>query len=152
MKRLIALLTILMTACSTPTQVQTVYNYRDSTIINYKDSTIITPVEKITNITLPDQKSELETSLAASTAFTDSLGLLHHSLENKKDIIYKYIYKDRERIVRDTVRIQVPVEVKVPVRYVPRIYSFTFWGVVVLLLGFVAYLVIKQKGKIIYFK
>lgn len=133
MKRLITLLVIIMTACSTPTKVQTVYNYRDSTIINYKDSTIITPVEKITNITLPDQKSELETSLATSIAFTDSLGLLHHSLENKKNIIYKYIYKDRERIVRDTIRTEVPVEVKVPVRYVPRIYSFTFWGVVVLL-------------------
>lgn len=142
MKKLLLLL--LLVSCSTPHQVQTIYNYKDSTVVNYKDSTVLIPVETIINVT-PEQRSDLETTVAMSTAYTDSLGLLHHTLQNKQDVIYKYIYRDKERIVRDTVITQVPVEVRVPEKYVPRIYSFTFWFVVVVLAGLVVFYLIKKK-------
>lgn len=55
------------------------------------------PVERIVNV-LPDKDtSNLETSMAVSTAFIDSLGFLHHSLDNKAQTI------------------QTPVDVAVPV-------------------------------------
>lgn len=68
-------------------------HYRDSTIISYKDSTVIKdsiayvtiPVENVINVTMPNQVSNLHTSLAESTAFTDSLGFLHHTLKNRSD-------------------------------------------------------------------
>lgn len=47
------------------------------------------PVERIVNV-LPDtDTSTLETSVAVSTAFVDSLGLLHHTLDNKAQTIEK---------------------------------------------------------------
>lgn len=55
------------------------------------------PVERIVNV-LPDKDtSNLETSMAVSTAFIDSLGFLHHTLDNKAQTI------------------QTPVDVAVPV-------------------------------------
>ena len=68
-------------------------HYRDSVVISYKDSTVIkdsvvlvpVPKEEVVNITMPNQTSHLFTSLAESTAFTDSLGFLHHTLKNRND-------------------------------------------------------------------
>lgn len=55
------------------------------------------PVERIVNV-LPDKDtSNLETSMAVSTAFIDSLGFLHHTLDNKAQTI------------------ETPVDVTVPV-------------------------------------
>lgn len=70
---------------------------RDSTVINYKDSVRIKdslrirdtlvavplPVEASQNILLSFMPSHLETSLAESDAWVDSIGL-HHTIANKK--------------------------------------------------------------------
>lgn len=45
------------------------------------------PVEKIVNV-LPDtDTSELETSMATSTAYIDTFGFLHHTLNNKQQTL-----------------------------------------------------------------
>ena len=55
--------------------------YRDSTIIRYVDVEVPVPVENSYAV-VPDS-SHLETSVAVSEASVDSLGRLHHSLQNK---------------------------------------------------------------------
>ena len=69
----------------------------------------------------------METSVAESDAEIDSLGLLHHTLVNKKDSIKTKIqYVDRISY-RDSIEVkEVPVEVPVPVRYIPKFHQFTF--------------------------
>ena len=75
------------------------------------------PVEKIVNVTL-DTISNIETSLAKSTAIVDN-GILKHTLENKQDSlpvrvevkeIEKTIIKEKE------VPVEVPVEVEKKVK------------------------------------
>lgn len=55
--------------------------YRDSTIIRYVDVEVPVPTENSYAV-VPDS-SHLETSVAVSEASVDSLGRLHHSLQNK---------------------------------------------------------------------
>lgn len=110
--------------------------------------TIEVPVEVHTNVA--EQYSYLETSVASSTASVDSLGLLHHQLQNKQTSLKKEIqYIDRYvETVRDSVvRVEVPVEVEVPVKYVPRWCKvlLTFNILVLVLLGALAYLKFKNK-------
>lgn len=96
MKRIIIALALLvaMTGCGVckhqPTH--TSDNVKDSTVVHVKDSIAIhyinvevpVPVEVMREIVPAEDSSHLETSVAKSTAYIDSLGRLHHSLENKK--------------------------------------------------------------------
>lgn len=85
-------------------------------------------------------KSHLETSVAESDAEIDSLGLLHHTLVNKKDSLKSKIQYVDKIVYRDSIEIkEVPVEVKVPVRYVPKFYQFTFTFFVI----FVLFVIVK---------
>ena len=94
-------------------------------------------------------KSHLETSVAESDAEIDSLGLLHHTLTNKKDSIKTKIqYIDRISY-RDSIVIkEVPVEVEKPVRYIPKFYQFTF----IFFWIFVLFIVVKLLIKLGLFK
>ena len=123
MKRLIILLTLLLTSCSTikyipvkETEYVTVTETLVDTVIKW-----VPPVEKIVNET-KDTTSTVETSLAKSTA-TVSNGTLHHSIENKKDSVKtKIVYKDK--IVTKTEYKEVPVEVEIEKKVVP---SWCWW-------------------------
>ena len=123
MKRLIILLTLLLTSCSTikyipvkETEYVTVTETLVDTVIKWEP-----PIEKIVNET-KDTTSTVETSLAKSTA-TVSNGTLHHSIENKKDSIKtKIVYKDK--IVTKTEYKEVPVEVEIEKKVVP---SWCWW-------------------------
>lgn len=104
---------------TTTTNVVTVV--KDSLVIRKDTVTIEIPVEVHTNVA--EQNSYLETSVATSTASVDSLGLLHHQLQNKQTSLKKEIqYVDRYvETVRDSlVRVEVPVEVEVIKKVVPR--------------------------------
>ena len=77
----------------------------------------------------------METSVAESDAEIDSLGLLHHTLTNKKDSIKTKIQYIDKISYRDSIKIkEVPVEVEKPVPYIPKFYQFTFafFGIFVL--------------------
>lgn len=56
--------------------------YRQQIIIDSLRNVAL-PRERSQNVLPTDQRSELETSFARSFAWTDSLGLLHHVIENK---------------------------------------------------------------------
>lgn len=85
--------------------------------------------------------SRLETAVAVSYAEIDSIGFLHHSLENKKVSLEKEIvFKDRVIEKKVEVEKEVPVEVEVPVRYVPGYYKWMerlFYGLIGLFVIFI---------------
>ena len=118
MKRLICLIILLLTSCSTikyipvkETEYVTVTETLVDTVIKWAP-----PIEK-TDKETKDTTSTVETSLAKSTA-TVSNGTLHHTIENKKDSIKtKIVYKDK--IVTKTEYKEVPVEVEVEKKVVP---------------------------------
>ena len=107
---------------------------KDSLIVRTELVSIAIPNESHSIIT--KSKSHLETSVAESDAEIDSLGLLHHTLINKKDSIKTKIQYVDKIVYRDSiVTKEVPVEVEKKVPYIPKFYKFTFafFGIFVLL-------------------
>ena len=131
----------LISGCSSPRYISS-SNMRivskDSLVVHTELISVALPLESHSIIT--KSKSHLETSLAESDAEIDSLGLLHHTLVNKKDSIKTKIqYVDRISY-RDSIQTkEVPVEVKVPVPYIPKFFKFTF----ILFWIFVLFIVVK---------
>ena len=155
-KWLILPLLALITACGV-TKPHTVTNeiryvYKDSTIFHVIDSIRTIPIEKIINKTLPDQKSSLETSLAKSEAYTDSLGFLHHTLENKKQFSQHVHKEEKEKVKIDSIYIKVPVpyEVEKPVKYIPKFYKFTLWYFIGTIIIIILYFFLKHFRKRLY--
>ena len=118
---------------------------KDSLIVRTELVSVALPLESHSIIT--KSKSHLETSVATSDAEIDSLGMLHHTLTNKKDSIKTKIqYIDRISY-RDSIEVkEVPVEVEVP--YVPKFHQFTF----ALFWIFVLFIVVKLLIKLGLFK
>ena len=82
----------------------------------------------------------METSVAESDASIDSLGLLHHTLVNKKDSLKSKIQYIDKIVYRDSiVTKEVPFEVEKPVPYIPNFYKFTF----ILFWIFVLFVIVK---------
>ena len=106
------------------------------------------PLESHTIVT-PTKKSHLETSVAESDAEIDSLGLLHHTLTNKKDSIKTKIQYVDKIVFKDSIDVrEVPVEVEKPVPYIPKFYQFTF----VLFWIFVLFILVKLLRKLGFLK
>lgn len=147
----IILLFLSLAGCATQTHIPIETKYeivkKDSTVFSIKDSLVIVPIEKIVNKTLPDQKSSLETSLAKSEAYTDSLGFLHHTLENKQQFTQHIHKEEKETVKKDSVFVEkpVPYEVEKPVKYIPKFYRFTFWWFILTILGLILFLYLKFK-------
>lgn len=111
---------------------------KDSLFVQTKLISVALPLESHSIIT--KSKSHLETSVAVSDASIDSLGLLHHTLVNKKDSLKREIKYVDKIVYRDSITTkEVPVEVKVPVRYIPKFYQFTF----ILFWIFILFIVVK---------
>ena len=131
----------LISGCSSPRYISS-SNMRivskDSLIVHTELVSIALPLESHSIIT--KSKSHLETSVAESDAEIDSLGMLHHTLVNKKDSISTKIQYIDKIVYRDSIETkEVPVEVPVPVRYIPKFYQFTF----ILFWIFVLFIVVK---------
>lgn len=131
----------LISGCSSPRYISS-SNIRivskDSLVINTKLVSVAIPNES--HSIIAKKKSHLETSVAVSDASIDSLGMLHHTLVNKKDSLKREIQYIDKIVYRDSIQIkEVPVEVKVPVPYVPKFYQFTF----ILFWIFVLFIVVK---------
>lgn len=111
---------------------------KDSLVVRTELVSVAIPNESHSIIT--KKKSHLETSVAESDAEIDSLGMLHHTLVNKKDSLKSKIQYIDKIVYRDSIEVkEVPVEVPVPVRYIPKFHQFTF----ALFWIFVLFIVIK---------
>lgn len=67
-----------------------------------------------------------------------------------RDSVYKYVYKTLDKVVEVTKvdSVPYPVEVEVPVRYVPGYYHFTswaFWIAIVILIMFIFVWFVKRR-------
>ena len=106
---------------------------KDSLVVHTELVSVAIPNES--HSIIAKKKSHLETSVAESDAEIDSLGMLHHTLVNKKDSLKSKIQYVDKIVYRDSVEVrEVPVEVEKPVPYVPKFYKFTFafFGIFVL--------------------
>lgn len=118
---------------------------KDSLVINTKLISVAIPLESHTIVT-PTKKSHLETSVATSDASIDSLGMLHHTLVNKKDSLKSKIQYVDKIVYRDSVEVrEVPFEVEKKVPYIPKFYQFTF----IFFLGFVLFIIVKVVKKFV---
>ena len=135
----------LISGCSSPRYISssnTRIVSKDSLVIHTELISVALPLESHSIIT--KSKSHLETSVAVSDAEIDSLGLLHHTLANKKDSLKREIKYIDKIVYRDSVITkEVPVEVKVPIRYIPKFYQFTFILFWIIVLFIVIKLLIK---------
>lgn len=141
------ILALLAIACSPCRQLPEAVRYRDSTVVHYVDSTILNIRDSIILVPLPvensmavvplDYSSHLETSLAESKVWVDSLGFLHHDLRNKleKLPVVVPIY-DRARTVasmnaHDAELIR-PVKITVPAELSrwQRLRVVSFWWLI----------------------
>lgn len=123
-------------------------NVRDSTSIQYKDSTVIkdsivyvpVPVENVVNVTMPNQTSYLTTSLAESTAYTDSLGFLHHNLKNRSNekipviVFNKEFYHTAKATASKSETIIRTVQVEKKLNWWQRFRLKSFWWLLAVLL------------------
>ena len=115
---------------------------KDSLVVHTELISVAIPLESHSIVT--KKKSHLETSLAESNAEIDSLGLLHHTLVNKKDSLKSKIQYVDKIVYRDSIQIkEVPVEVEKPVPYIPKFYQFTFAFFGIFVLFIVVRLLIK---------
>ena len=128
----------LISGCSSPRYIPSSSNIKivskDSLIVRTELVGVAIPLESHSIIT--KKKSHLETSVAESDASIDSLGLLHHTLVNKKDSLKSKIQYIDKIVYRDSIEIkEVPVEIEKLVPYIPKFYKFTFafFGIFVLL-------------------
>ena len=118
---------------------------KDSLIVRTELVSAAIPLESHSIIT--KSKSHLETSVAESDAEIDSLGMLHHTLVNKKDSLKSKIQYIDKIVYRDSIEVkEVPVEKPVP--YVPKFHQFTF----ILFWIFVLFIVVKLLIKLGLFK
>lgn len=135
----------LISGCSSPRYISssnTRIVSKDSLVIHTELISVALPLESHSIIT--KKKSHLETSVATSDAEIDSLGLLHHTLVNKKDSIKTKIQYIDKIVFKDSIITkEVPVEVKVPIRYIPKFYQFTFILFWIIVLFIVVKLLIK---------
>lgn len=118
---------------------------KDSLVVHTELVSVAIPNESHSIIT--KKKSHLETSVATSDAEIDSLGMLHHTLNNKKDSIKTKIQYIDKIVYRDSIeRREVPVEKPVP--YIPKFYQFTF----VLFWIFILFILVKLLRKLGFLK
>ena len=134
MKRILFLILLLLTSCSTikyvPVKGEDIYHTEYIT----KDSIVYTPVEVIKEVAPELDTLYMETSVAKAKAYLDTnLSILKGEMKNKKEIIYK------DKIVyRDSIIIQkqeVPVEVEVVKKVVPSWVYYSL-GLNILILSF----------------
>ena len=119
MKRILFLILLILTSCSTikyvPVKGEDIYHTEYIT----KDSIVYTPVEVIKEVVPELDTLYMETSVAKAKAYLDTnLNTLKGEMKNKKEIIYK-----DKIIYRDTIVIQkqeIPVEVEVEKKVIPK--------------------------------
>ena len=149
MRNIFTFLTLfILMGCSTvkyvPIETETKIIQKDSIV--YVRDTVKIPIERqiIKEIIPSVDTSYLSTDLARSTAYLDTLERkIHHTLEQsgtmKAEIDTFYVTKIEEKVVYQ----DRPVEVEVPVKYVPSFYKFCLWWFIGTVLLIALWIVIK---------
>ena len=152
MRRLIPILIAILLFCGcgtvryVPVEVQTDSVYVEK-IVERLDTVRIEIPGEVQYVAIPADSSHIETSVAISDAWVDSLSILHHRLRNRAgfELQKEVVYQDR--IIEKSVDREVPVikEVEKTVEVVPAYYKWVnglFWGIIGI---FVIFILIKVK-------
>ena len=134
--------------CSTvkyvPIQTEERVEVRDSLIYIRDTVTVEIPKEIVKEIVPSDTISILKTSVAVSEARLEQ-GHLHHTLEQSGTIKTKIYTFYVTKIVEKAVYKDRPVEVEVPVKYVPSFYKFCLWWFIGSVILIALWIVMKIK-------
>lgn len=119
-----------------PTQTEIRVEYRDSLIFIRDTIFVYLPVEEKEVKTLQDS-SHLETSVAISDAWIDKENNLNHTLKNKVDTVFKYVYDTvlLTKTIKEYKEIPIITEVEKPVKYVPTLYKISMI-ICIILIGY----------------
>ena len=133
-----------------PVQGENKIEYRDS-IIHIKDTVRVEIPKEVVKEVIPQvDTSRLETSVAYSEAYLDTINKkLAHTLKNKeKALNVKLDTIVRVEYVNQYIEKPVIQEVKVEVPYVPKPYKYSMWFsvIVILLVGVRLFLKFKSGG------
>lgn len=133
-----------------PVQGENKIEYRDS-IIHIKDTVRVEIPKEVVKEVIPQvDTSRLETSVAYSEAYLDTINKkLTHTLKNKeKALNVKLDTIVRVEYVNQYIEKPVIQEVKVEVPYVPKPYKYSMWFsvIVILLVGVRLFLKFKSGG------
>ena len=127
-----------------PMQTEERVEVRDSLIYIRDTVTVEIPKEIVKEIVPADTTSILKTSVAISEARLEQ-GHLHHTLEQSGTIKTKIDTFYTTKIVEKAVYKDRPVEVKVPVKYVPSFYKFCLWWFICSVILIALWIVMKLK-------
>lgn len=145
-KIILTVFVFLLASCANvryvPIETETKIVQKDSIVYVRDTVSVEVPREVIKEIVPQDTTSILKTSVATSEARLEK-GQLYHSLEQKGNLKVKidtcYITQIEEKIVyKDR-----PVEVEVPVKYVPSFYNFCLWWFIGTVLLMALWIVMK---------
>ena len=117
---------------------------KDSLIYIRDTVTVEIPKEIVKEIVPADTTSILKTSVAVSEARLER-GHLHHTLEQSGTVKAKIDSFYTTKIVEKTVYKDRPVEVEVPVKYVPAFYKFCLWWFIGSVILIALWIVMKIK-------
>ena len=129
-----------------PIQTEERVEVRDSLI--YIRDTVEIPIERqvIKEVMPLVDTSYLSTDLAHSTAYLDTLERkIHHTLEQSGTVKAKIDAFYTTKIVEKAVYKDRPVEVEVPVKYVPAFYKFCLWWFIGSVILIALWIVMKIK-------
>lgn len=149
-KIIFIIFSILTVSCATvkyvPIETETKVTQKDSIV--YVRDTVEIPIERqvIKEVMPLVDTSYLSTDLAHSTAYLDTLERkIHHTLEQSGTVKAKIDSFYITKIVEKAVYKDRPVEVKVPVKYVPSFYKFCLWWFIGTVLLIAIYVILKIK-------
>lgn len=117
---------------------------KDSLIFIRDTVTVEIPKEIVKEIVPSDTISILKTSVAMSEARLEQ-GHLHHTLEQSGTVKAKIDTFYLTKIEEKTVYKDRPVEVEVPVKYVPSFYKFCLWWFIGSVILMALWIVMKLK-------
>lgn len=117
---------------------------KDSLIYIRDTVTVEIPKEIVKEIVPSDTISILKTSVATSEARLEQ-GHLHHTLEQSGTVKAKIDTFYLTKIEEKTVYKDRPVEVEVPVKYVPSFYKFCLWWFIGSVILMALWIVMKIK-------
>ena len=117
---------------------------RDSLIYVRDTITVEIPKEIVKEIVPSDTTSILKTSVATSEARLEQ-GHLHHTLEQSGTVKTRIDTFYLTKIEEKTVYKDRPVEVEVPVKYVPAFYKFCLWWFIGSVILIALWIVMKIK-------
>ncbi len=134
------LVAFLLTGCAKPIYLQGKTEYVEKSVI--KDTTIFVEIEKQVVKAVVEDSSLLETTFSVSMAKVDSLGRLHHTLEQKSKRIEKVVeYRDKIVTIRDSIPYPKIVKEVKEVKKIPN----RFWISMVVSIFFIGRLIYKCK-------